>query len=587
MKLKQTYRSLRFLLEPWWKHGKSLLVGSLFSALVLSPVSGWFSATLAQAVIAVAHAEEDFQAALRVGLIYLSVSLLLRIAKMLFDDFYCNWKEREIEGIIEEAIYQKALNTDYRHYDDPAFFDSYQLATEKFAAQSSALRKNIFSVLGESTRFLVYAYLLGSHSIALFLIVFFCSIFVACAQIYWSKVSVEREGKRIVQNRKASYVQRLFFDRTVVADMLSSHIRIPLFRLFNSSIKEQVAIYKEYRVKEFIIDLLVSITQLGTTFSVPVYVTWGLLSGTMQDIGVFATLIAASTALKETMNNLGWWVSQVSLGISYSQKVQQFFHIKSEIEPSTNGLTPVNTPFSVQFDHVSYTYPNGDFGLHDLNFSIQPGQKIAIVGENGAGKTTLTKLLLRLYNPNTGRILINDKPVADYSVSALRNRIGVVFQNTSAYALTVRENMIAYTPCDDEQLRADLVQLGLPLDLDANVTREFYQDGVVLSGGASQKLCLSRLLHGHFGLLILDEPSSALDPIAEYDLAKLFFQNSSTTTIMIAHRLSTVVEADKILLLSSGKILASGTHPQLMEGCALYRGMFTRQAEGYQKDGSL
>lgn len=179
----------------------------------------------------------------------------------------------------------------------------------------------------------------------------------------------------------------------------------------------------------------------------------------------------------------------------------------------------------------------------------------------------MTKLLLRLYDVDSGIISVNGRPISSYRIDTLRDKIGIVFQNSMLYALTVRENMTAYTDADDNQLKKSLEDVGLNLNLNTQVTREFDQNGSVLSGGDSQRLCLTRLMHSDFGLIILDEPSSALDPIAEYNIAKLVFNSSPTTTIMIAHRLSTVVDADMIYLLSNGSIIESGTHAQLMEKC--------------------
>lgn len=583
MRIKDKIQNLQFLIKPWWDHGKPLLLGSLISALFLTPVSGWFSATLAQAVIDEIQLGNPFRIALNTGLKYVSVSLCLGILKALFEDFYCHWKKRNIEGKIDRSIYEKSLAIDYRHFDNPEFYDSYKLTTEKFTVQSSETIQNIFSLLNEAARFLVYAILIASHSFTLFLIVLLCSSCVGFAQIYWSKVSVERELTLVKDQRKTDYLRRLFFDHTAVADMRSSNIKVPLFNMFDRSISNQVSTYKKYGWKEFVIDILVAVAQLGTTFAVPTYVAWGIISGKMESIGVYATLIASSLALKEAMNALSWWASQISLGIAYAQKARLFFEVDSEIETSMQGDIPEKGPFSVKLEDVSYAYPNSTFAIKNLNISIKPGEKIAIVGENGAGKTTLTKLLLRLYDVNSGTISINGKPISSYSIVALREKIGVAFQDTRLYALSVGENMTAYASASADQLERNLIDLELYLDLNSQVTREFDDNGIVLSGGDSQRLCLSRLLHSKFGLLILDEPSSALDPIAEYKLAKQLFSNSPTTTIMIAHRLSTIVDADKIYLLSNGSVVEVGTHVQLMERNGRYKEMFMKQAEGYIK----
>lgn len=583
-KLRQGWGSICFLLAPWWKYGKTLMVGSFISSVLFVPAAGYFSATLAQAVIEMIEAGKPFEAAFLTGLTYLLLALALNLLHAVYEDFYLRWKKQEIEGTIERSIYEKALMVDYRHFDDPSYFDSYKLTTEKFASQSSEMLQNLFSLLSGVAKCIVYGALIASQGIALLLIVLGCSAFVAYAQIYWSRVSVERETAMVNDQRKADYLRRLFFDHTAVADLRASNIKKPLFSLFDGSVKSRAAIYRKYGAKEFLTDILANLAQLGTTFAVPVYVAWGVMSGNIGGIGVYATLIASSLALKEALNALGWWSSQVALGVAYAQKVQHFFDTDSTIEASTDGEKASDGPFSVRFDHVSYRYGGSDdFAIRDLSLAIAQGEKIAIVGENGAGKTTLTKLLLRLYDADGGTVQINGRPIADYDVSTLRGRIGIAFQQSRLYALSVRENMTAYADADDARLKSCLEEVGLRLSLDAQVTKEFDENGAVLSGGDAQRLCLTRLLHSEFGLLILDEPSSALDPIAEYRIAKLIFDRSPTTTIMVAHRLSTVVDADRIYLLSDGRIIESGTHAELMAQNGKYREMFLKQAEGYLK----
>ena len=583
-KLRQGWDSICFLLAPWWKYGKTLMVGSFISSVLFVPAAGYFSATLAQAVIEMIEAGKPFEAAFLTGLTYLLLALALNLLHAVYEDFYLRWKRQEIEGTIERSIYEKALMVDYRHFDDPSYFDSYKLTTEEFASQSSEMLQNLFSLLSGIAKCIVYGALIASQGVALLLIVLGCSAFVAYAQIYWSRVSVERETAMVNDQRKADYLRRLFFDHTAVADLRASNIKKPLFSLFDGSVKSRAAIYRKYGAKEFLTDILVNLAQLGTTFAVPVYVAWGVMSGNIGGIGVYATLIASSLALKEALNALGWWSSQVALGVAYAQKVQRFFDTDSTIEASTDGEKASDGPFSVRFDHVSYRYGGSDeFAIRDLSLAIAPGEKIAIVGENGAGKTTLTKLLLRLYDADGGTVQINGRPIADYDVSTLRGRIGIAFQQSRLYALSVRENMTAYADADDARLKSCLEEVGLRLSLDAQVTKEFDENGAVLSGGDAQRLCLTRLLHSEFGLLILDEPSSALDPIAEYRIAKLIFDRSPTTTVMVAHRLSTVVDADRIYLLSDGRIIESGTHAELMAQNGISSEMFLKQAEGYLK----
>ena len=212
------------------------------------------------------------------------------------------------------------------------------------------------------------------------------------------------------------------------------------------------------------------------------------------------------------------------------------------------------------------------------------------MGENGAGKTTLTKLLLRLYDVNNGELLINGKNIKEYDVHELRLNMGVVFQDIRVLAMSLRDNLTVYKDVSDEKLCEILDKLGLTEvlkkangNLDTMVSREFTEDGIALSGGEAQKLMLARLFTSSFGLLILDEPSSALDPLSEVKLMNNILDISNTaTTVMIAHRLSTVRNFDCIYHVENGEIIESGTHDELMSRKGKYYEMFVRQGENYQ-----
>ncbi|MDR0928207.1 MAG: ABC transporter ATP-binding protein/permease [Oscillospiraceae bacterium] len=573
--------NLIFLLKPWWRHGKLMLVLYAVGAIVLSPIAGYFSATLAQAVIERVQLGGAFGDALTVALQCLAISLVCTLLKVLNEDFYFRWKRQEIEGKLEREIYAQALRTDYKYIDNPEYYDSYKLATEAFVSKSSETMEQFITFLGEIARFAVFGTVIAVRGVVIFAVILACAIFAAIAQMYWSRVSAERNRAVIKPRRRTDYLRRLFFDPTSVADMRVSSIKAPLFNSFDRSVQGFVKNYKQYAPKEFLIDIFSTIAGLGATFAVPVYVAWGILTGRMESIGVFATLIAASGSLRTTLDGLGWWSSQLVLNAEYAEQVRAFFDIQSEIEPSEGGLSVPDGAFSVELRDVSFGYPNSAFALKSLNIRIAPNEKIAIVGENGAGKTTLSKLLLRLYDVDDGAILYNGRAIGEYNVHALRTRIGVAFQEPHIYALTVRENMTAYRASDDEKLRRTLESVGLDIALDDEVTREFDESGVMLSGGERQKLGLSRLLYNDFGLLLLDEPSSALDPLAEYKLSKLIFEQAKTTTIIVAHRLSTIRDADRIYLLSNGEVKESGTHDELIALGGKYAEMFAKQAEGY------
>ena len=230
--------------------------------------------------------------------------------------------------------------------------------------------------------------------------------------------------------------------------------------------------------------------------------------------------------------------------------------------------------------------------LEGIDLTIHKGEKIAIVGYNGAGKTTLTKLLMRLYDPTEGEILYNGRNLKEYDIASLRARIGTVFQDYKIFASTIAENVLG-DECTEEKRNTVTDALtkatfrekldSLEKGMDTELTKEFYEDGVNLSGGESQKVAIARIFAKPYDLVIMDEPSSALDPIAEYELNHTILEYAQDKTVVfISHRLSTTRMADRILMFADGKLMEWGSHDELMAQNGRYAEMFKLQAEKYR-----
>ena len=236
-------------------------------------------------------------------------------------------------------------------------------------------------------------------------------------------------------------------------------------------------------------------------------------------------------------------------------------------------------------------YYEKDCDLNRLN-----GKKIAIVGYNGAGKTTLTKLLMRLYDPTEGEILYNGRSLREYDIPSLRSRIGTVFQDYKIFASTIAENVLGSecAEADRDTVTDALTKAtfrekldSLEKGMDTELTKEFYDEGVNLSGGESQKVAIARIFAKPYDLIIMDEPSSALDPIAEYELNHTILEYAQDKTVVfISHRLSTTRMADRILMFTDGKLIESGSHDELMAQNGKYAEMFKLQAEKYRTPAS-
>lgn len=247
----------------------------------------------------------------------------------------------------------------------------------------------------------------------------------------------------------------------------------------------------------------------------------------------------------------------------------------------------------LSFQNVNFKYANKEkYALNNINIEIKKGEKIAIIGYNGAGKTTFTKLLLKLYNPESGEIYINDIDYNDLKANQIRNMASIILQNFQIYSATVLENVLMREKRydnDEEKVIDALKKVGLyekimalPNKLDTVLTKEFSHEGIDLSGGERQKLAIARVLASNSPIAILDEPTSALDPYAEKSINDNIIASANDKTIIsISHRLSTIVNVDKIYVMKDGVIEESGTHDELINKKGIYCTMFSAQAELY------
>ncbi len=296
------------------------------------------------------------------------------------------------------------------------------------------------------------------------------------------------------------------------------------------------------------------------------------------------------------------WLTEMVTNFSYLRKAaiqQGYLRAYMEMDDclmqgSGEELAPLSCPPSIEFRDVTFTYPETDKPvLEHLNLTIRPGQKIALVGANGAGKTTLVKLLTGLYRPDSGEILLGGRNIESYSQEEYFDLIGTVFQEPFLMAFSIEENIAC---CDEQQAdhqrvcrclqRAGLWERieRLPKGVKTPYTKELYEDGESFSGGEAQRLMLARALYKDAPVMVLDEPTAALDPLAE---AQMYAQyndlTANKTSIFISHRLSSTQFCDRVLYLEGGKIVEDGTHQQLMALGGSYAKMFAYQAYYYQK----
>ncbi len=323
------------------------------------------------------------------------------------------------------------------------------------------------------------------------------------------------------------------------------------------------------------------------------YIAWRTIRGDFS-IGDLTFLAGSFLRLRQLLEGLLIGFSQVAGQALYLDDLFSFFEIAPEIQSRPDAIAvpqPIRQGFV--FENVGFRYPEAEqWAVRHLDFELRSGEVLALVGENGAGKTTLVKLLARLYEPDEGRILLDGRDLRDYDLDDLRANLGVIFQDFVRYHLSAGENIgvgrvesMHDAPRIAEAARralADEVIAGLPQGYDQLIGRRF-KTGVDLSGGQWQKIAIARAYLRDAQVMILDEPTAALDARAEFEVFQRFKELSDRrTAVLISHRFSSVRMADRILVLADGRIEASGTHAELMAGGGRYAELFELQAAGYR-----
>ena len=324
-----------------------------------------------------------------------------------------------------------------------------------------------------------------------------------------------------------------------------------------------------------------------------VFVAYKGIQGTISP-GAVVLVIGAFSSVSGTLSNISSTFVAVDQHTTFLDDYFSFLAIEPLLPvPSKPETIPAGTIEAIEFDNVTFTYPGvNEPAILGLNLRIRKGELIALVGENGAGKSTLVKLLLRFYDAQHGQILVDGIDVKDLRPEALRNRIGVLFQDYATYELSIRENVVMGRPNgkpDDGQVikalhdsRSEWLVSKMPNGLDSKVGRLF-EGGHDLSGGEWQRLALARIMYRNADVWILDEPTSSLDPEAEAAIfAELKENLRGRIGIVISHRFSTVRIADRIAVTDDGRVTELGTHEELLAAGNRYAKLFELQASGYR-----
>ena len=489
-------------------------------------------------------------------------------------------------------IMEHAATLDLDQFEDSEFYDKLERARQQTVGRTVLLSQ----VLSQVQDIITMAFLAAGLVVfnPWLLVLLFIAVLPAFAgESYFNDKNYSLTRRQTPERRELDYMRFLgASDETAkevkifnLSDFLTDRFRFLSDKFYKDN--------KQIAVKRSLWGTLFAILGSLGYYAAYVFIIFKTVNGKLS-IGDLTFLAGSFRQLRSLLEGILSRFTAVSQGAIYLKDFFDFFNIKSKIKPSVNPLpfpNPIKEGFT--FENVGFRYANSErWANRHLNFTLYSGEKLALVGENGAGKTTLVKLLARLYEPTEGRILLDGHDLGEYDLEELRAQVGVIFQDYIRYQMTVSQNIAVGNIAEKgnesliinsaKQSLADILVQRLPGKYEQALGKRF-NNGVELSGGEWQKIALARAYMKNAQLLILDEPTAALDARAEYEVFQRFSElTKDKTAILISHRFSTVRMADRILVLEKGQLIEVGSHEELLQKNGRYAELFYLQAKGYQ-----
>ncbi len=585
------FSNIMYFLSIMFKISPLLVIGECFWGSIMRLPTRIISVLGVKYVIDVISTGGDRRKIVYAVIIIAVILLVSEILNALYRDFFFNVEREKMEKGISQMLYRKARELDLENYDDPDFYNNFILVIESSAG-------GITGVLGLVQRYVGEVVSLITICSIIFTIDPICLLIVAGIVIIFTPISKKignLQAQRQIDNnrlhRRADYFARIFYLQDYCKEIRMNNVKPLLIDRYNDAADDVINNQKKYVGK---IDFIyfwqeTGVQAIGFMFLLPLYLGYCVLETKTLSAGDFVATFNGAFQIATSFSFLTVGVVRnFSERARLIEKYREFLGRKKKIIDGKDEAE-ITEPKEIKIENLSFTYPgNNEPTLKDINITLHPREKIALVGYNGAGKTTLTNLLLRLYDVTEGKILIDGQDIRDVSADSHRNRFAAVFQDFQIFSATLGENVALDTEFESYRVKTALGHSGYNKELkngiDTQLLREFDDEGVMMSGGESQKVAIARAFYKNCPYVILDEPSANLDPVAEYNLNQAMMDAAKDKTVVfISHRLSTTVNADRIYVMENGRIIEQGSHDELMAMNGAYAYMFNLQAEKYKQ----
>lgn len=594
-KKRSTFTNLKFLISKAWTTDKSLFwdFGCYTLMTAVAPFIGIF---IPKFLI------DELMGAKRTEVLILILGgffLLSAIINYLTAYFYGAYYPKVIVTRFKfiNMMQEKCMNMDFRHTENPDTLNNMESAERAISSSGTGIEgiyHKLFGLLGAGISFLGYVAIVAVLNPLVLLYLIFNVLVTYFLTLKVKTFEHSKKDEISDKDRKAEYIYKTMYDFSYGKDIRIYKLGAWFSRKFQHFKNEGVEIQRKIKYKYFkvgVVEVLLLLLREGIIYG---YLIYRVVRGDMT-IGDFTMYFA-------TISGFAMWMQKVMADLAfirsqnlYLNDFRDFLELDDEKENPNPVEIPKNNSYEIEFRNVSFKYPHSDRYIYkNLSFTIKAGQRLAIVGVNGAGKTTFVKLLTRLYDPTEGEIFINGINIKEFNKKEYNRLFSVVFQEIRMFAFSVAENIALTTKdnLDEERVMEAIEKAGmgdkvrsLKKGIHTTLLKFLDTEGVELSGGENQKLALARAIYKDGDIIVLDEPTAALDALEEYNIYKGFNDLvGEKTAIYISHRLASTRFCDVIAFFEDGEVKEYGTHEELLAKSGRYAEMFNIQAHYYQEE---